>query len=128
MLMMESILKTINSVNCANYLFDKFVSVSIWSPLSSLRVCAESTLPDDFTLSMMRFHFQVKQHIGSFNQTLYFYMHFPCRICYPIICYPAWTCKEYINTFLGYFPISQPNHYNIMMASICTDELYWASN
>ena len=35
---------------------------------------------------------------------------------------PCMTCKEYINTILGYFPISKPNHYNIMMVSICTYE------
>ena len=26
-----------------------------------------------------------------------------------------------MHTILGYFPMSQPSHYNIMMASICTD-------
>ena len=34
----------------------------------------------------------------------------------------ARTYKEYTNTILGYFPISQSNHYNIKMVSICTDE------
>ena len=28
----------------------------------------------------------------------------------------------YIYTILGYFLISQSNHYNIMMASVCTDQ------
>ena len=33
----------------------------------------------------------------------------------------ARTCKECINTILGYFSISQSNHY-IMMVSVCTDK------
>ena len=41
--MMESIQKTMNSVSSANYLFDKFLSASAWSSLSSLRISAEST-------------------------------------------------------------------------------------
>ena len=34
----------------------------------------------------------------------------------------AWTCTGYTNTILGYFPISQFNHFNIVMVSIGTDE------
>ena len=51
--MTESILKTMNSVSNANYLFNKFLSASAWSSLSSLRI---SALPDDLTLSVMHFH------------------------------------------------------------------------
>ena len=32
------------------------------------------------------------------------------------------TCKEYIHAILDYFPTSQSKHYNLMMASICTDQ------
>ena len=54
--MMESILKTMNSVSSANYLFDNFLSASAWSSLNSMRISVEISLPDDFTLSIMRFH------------------------------------------------------------------------
>ena len=48
--MMESILKVMNSVGSANYMFDKFLSASARSSLNSLRISAE-TLPDDLTLT-----------------------------------------------------------------------------
>ncbi len=54
--MMESILKTINSLNSANYQFNKFLSVSAWTSLSTLIISTES-IPDDLTRSI-----QVKQH------------------------------------------------------------------
>ena len=34
----------------------------------------------------------------------------------------ARTSEEYINTIPGYLPMSRPNHYIIMMVSICTGE------
>ena len=54
--MMDSILETMNSVNSANYLFDKFLLAFAWSSLSSLRISAESTARYDLTLSVMCFH------------------------------------------------------------------------
>ena len=41
--MVESILKTIKSVNSANDLFNKSVQASAWSSLSFLRISAEGT-------------------------------------------------------------------------------------
>ena len=35
---------------------------------------------------------------------------------------PCMDLKRIFKYNSGYFPISQPNHYNIMMVSICTDE------
>ena len=43
MLMMESILKSINIVNRANYQLNKFLSASTWSYLSTRIIYAEST-------------------------------------------------------------------------------------
>ena len=41
--MMESKLKAINSVNSANYQFNKFFSASAWSSLITLIISAESS-------------------------------------------------------------------------------------
>ena len=41
--MMDSILETINSANSANYQFNKFLSASAWSSLSTLKSSVEST-------------------------------------------------------------------------------------
>ena len=43
-LMMESKLKIMNRVNNANYYFNKFLSASAWSSLSSLISYAESSV------------------------------------------------------------------------------------
>ena len=42
-LMIYSILKTINSVKSANYHLNRFLSASAWSSLSALIISAEST-------------------------------------------------------------------------------------
>ena len=42
-LMMESIVKALNSVNSANYQFDNFLSVSAWSSFSNQIISAERT-------------------------------------------------------------------------------------
>ena len=41
--MMESILKTINCANSANYKFDKFLAASAWSSLGTLIISVERT-------------------------------------------------------------------------------------
>ena len=57
--MMESILKIMNSV------FDKFLSASAWSFLSSLRISAEST-SDDLTLGVIQVSTKHLNFTGTF--------------------------------------------------------------
>ena len=59
------------------------------------------------------------------NKTPYFQLHISvsesvihCVVGHRVV--QPCTCKEYI--ILGYFPILQSNHDNIMMTSICTDQ------
>ena len=74
--MMESILKTMNSVSSANYLFDMFLSPSAWSSLSS-REFPQKALPDDFTLGVMCFHSSKEAAaIFSVQNTLIPHAHF----------------------------------------------------
>ena len=47
--MMESILKTINFVNSANYHFSKFLSASAWYSLSTI-IVMQKALPDGLAL------------------------------------------------------------------------------
>ena len=53
-LMIYSILKTINSVKSANYHLNRFLSASAWSSLSSL-IILQKALPADLTLNVLLF-------------------------------------------------------------------------
>ena len=59
LLMVESILKTINSIKSANYLLNKFLSASALSSLT-LRLL-QKALPDDHSLSVVHSHLQENQ-------------------------------------------------------------------
>ena len=73
-------------------------------------------------------HLQGKQFLITLNKTPKFHRHISISEFFiPLlggdsVVQPCIPCKEYINTILGYFPISQPDQYNIMMVSKCTDE------
>ena len=97
--MMVSILKTINSVSSTNYLCDKFLSASAWSSLSSL----QKALPDNFTLSVLRFHSsrEVASKYSKPNSDIPHAL-FLFRMGIKLLNL-AWTGKKYINikTILG---------------------------
>ena len=72
--MMESILKTINSVNSANYHLNKFLSASAWSSLSTLIILQKGML-DDLTLNVVAFPSSMKQLPSILNKISYFHLY-----------------------------------------------------
>ena len=77
-----------------------------------LRAFLLKALLDELSLSVVSFL--------SEEKPLSLLLH--CRICHSIMLRELCIRVENIHTILGYFSISQSSHYNIIMASICTDQ------
>ena len=76
---MECILESINSVNSANYLFNKVLSASAWSSFVVTRDnILHKALSDDLTLNVVPF--TSKQLPSSLNETRHFHMHISISI------------------------------------------------
>ena len=109
--MMESALKTINSVKSANCHINKFLSASGW-PLVVENFCRKLCQMTSL-LVWYASHLQEKQLPSALNKIPNLHMHIsisefviPLFVGHQVV--QPCTCKEYI--VLGYFPLSQSKH------------------
>ena len=114
-------LKTIDSVNIANYQFKKFLSPSAWSSLSSLDIL-QKALPDDLTLNVMFSPSSGKQFPSTLTKLPTSFYTFPFQNLSSIMLQGVrlpnlapvglYTCRNMkVHSILGYFLISQSTTY-----------------